>query len=711
MREAIHKENPRQITDFLRAVIDRKGLWNFSIPEMGTDWAICAFGVGIIIYFALPIEPSFGWAIAGLIVSASASIGLRRAPLLRFLAVLALCIAIGLFRATWHTESADAPILPIEERYYEVTGWVSDVEKSGTRERWIVRVNAIEDLSPGQTPHKVRVRIDTSDFHVGDQVTFGARLRAPPAPVVPGAYNSARAAYFKQIGAYGFAVTKPHETQFTTQGRLELFQIKLAQTRHGLARRILNAAPANTAGLQVALLTGIRTYIPEHQTIALRTAGLAHILAISGLHMGLISGGAYFTATLLLAMIIPLSRAYDVRKPAAIIGIAVATGYLILSGASVATQRAFIMTVIVFLAVILDRRAFSLRSVAIAALITLSIHPEAILSPGFHMSFAAVTALVVTYREWDRRRTNFRPQTMLGRFNLGFKSLAVTSIVAGAATGVFAAFHFNRVARYGLLGNLLAMPIFTFWVMPIALVVYIALPFGLERFPLAAMGLGIEFILWISTKVSNLPGSLDFMRQASIGTLMIFVLGFMTLCLSRQSRGQITALAVIMASFVLWARSPIPDLRISQKADAAIWADNDKSLYVVNKRRDGFGRMVFAEQSGRPVFDLKPINENGNGHCDGQGCRMTVKSKVISIAHSPETVSEDCKASDLVIFSSDRPAGMVTRRYCGAALIDLQSLSHSGPLNIYITKNGIRMDPVFKPSLVNRPWGRAYGYQ
>ncbi len=594
------------------------------------------------------------------------------------------------------------------EQYYQVTGWVTNVERSGTRERWHVRVHSIDGLPAEQSPKNIRVRIDTTGFNVGDTVNFGARLRAPPAPIVPGSYNSARAAYYKEIGGYGFAVTKPGSISLMPGSRTEQFQLKLSQARHGMARRILAAAPQNTAGLQVALLTGIRTYIPEHQTIALRTAGLAHILAISGLHMGLISGGAFFMATLLLAMIIPLSRSYDVRKPAAIIGILVATAYLALSGASVATQRAYIMTVIVFLAIVLDRRAFSLRSVAIAALITLMFHPEAILSPGFHMSFAAVTALVVTYREWDRRRTVFRPRTLIGRFSLGFKSLTVTSIVAGAATSVFAAFHFNRVAQYGLLGNLLAMPFFTFWVMPVALMVYFAMLFGLEAYPLAVMGWGIEFILWISTWVSNLPGALAFTPQTSNIVLWIFVVGFMGLCLVRRPKAQMGAVAIIALSFVLWARSPVPAMRISETGDIAVWSENGAALTVNAPRRDSFGRTVFAEQSGKAVFDLIDIRESERATCDGQGCQLNFGGRRIALAYSPSSLSEDCQSNDIVILNLDRPAGMVAKRYCQATLIDVDALRLSGPLNLYITKNGIRMDPVFKLSLVNRPWGRAY---
>ena len=191
------------------------------------------------------------------------------------------------------------------------------------------------------------------------------------------------------------------------------FKRNLVRYRFALSRKIQARAPPNTAGLQAALLTGDRSAIPDEQKKDLRTSGLAHLLAISGLHMGLLAGGVYGLASMLFAMTGPLARRYDMRKYAAILGTITAFGYLMLSGASVSTQRAFIMAVIVFAAIILNRRAVSLRSVALAAAITLMLHPESLMSAGFQMSFAATTALVVVYRSWANKREYIKDRNML----------------------------------------------------------------------------------------------------------------------------------------------------------------------------------------------------------------------------------------------------------------------------------------------------------
>ena len=257
-----------------------------------------------------------------------------------------------------------------------------------------------------QPPRRVRIRAHNADIKVGDFVSVKAVISGPPGRATPGGYNPRRAAYFKGLGGYGYAIT-PFEIdaeQSLRQG--QTLARRLIIFRYALAKRIKEASPASTAGLQAALMTGLRADIKPKQVDALRASGLAHILAISGLHMGLFAGTFYSLISLCLATIPVLASGRDVRKFAAGAGIAAATLYLLVSGASVATQRAYIMAVILFLAVILDRQALSTRSVSLAALITLLLRPESLLSVGFQMSFAAVLALVVVYRHWADWQTD-----------------------------------------------------------------------------------------------------------------------------------------------------------------------------------------------------------------------------------------------------------------------------------------------------------------
>ena len=667
------------------------------------DWGVAAFAVGIALYFALPFEPNIvGLAVICAVIALLTLAADRFVFRLYPIVFIIFIIALGVGRATWHTHAVATPKLADYERIYEVTGWVEAIERSGKRFRWRLRVSDIEGLAATQTPKRVRVKAKTEGFAAGDAVTVLAIMTPPSGPVVPQGYDPARRAYFEQMGGFGFAIREPIAGELGDLSFTESLKRELVQSRYGLAERIRDKAPSETAGLQAALLTGVRAYIPREQTENLRVAGLAHVLAISGMHMGLLAGGSFWLATLLLACIAPLSRRYDVRKPAAIIGALAATGYLILSGASVATQRAYIMAIIVFLAVILDRRAFSMRSVTVAALITLLFHPEALISVGFQMSFAAVAALVVVYREWQDKR-EFAPKYGLWQKIKGnFTALTVTSFVAGTATSGFAVLHFNRIARYSLIGNILAMPLFTFIVMPAALMTLIALPFGLEEWPLALMGWSLSVMLNIAEWVAAWPGAMWHVSAAPPWVIGVFGLGFLLAALG-QGKRRYLGFGLAIICFLFWSQAPRPDMRISDSGQVAFWNETGEVLYVGRKRSDSFGRDQFMQRGGQPDSTVERYQDE-LADCDDLACRFEVRGKQVSVVNHPSEVAEECEQSDIVVLTQRR-AGPVARRQCDAKLFDARVFAREGAQDVYFSEEKIRFVPANHKGRRQRPWG------
>jgi len=667
------------------------------------DWRVIGFASGIAAYFALPFEPGMA-VLSGLIALISTFVIIFKNRSIEPVFMTLLVVLVGTGWARLHTYAEAAPILPKFEKTYEVTGWVAAIEKSGNGRRLQLAVTNISGLDPASTPKFVRVRANTVGISVGDGVRLRAMLSSPPGPVVPGGYDPARRAFFQQTGGYGFAMSKVQRHEVDTPRLRDRWVRGLSRYRHELAHHIMSRSPEKTAGLQAALLTGIRTYIPQDQTDALRVAGLAHVLAISGLHMGLLAGGAYYLASLCFALILPLSRRYDMRKPAAVAGAIAATYYLALSGGSVATQRAYIMAIIVFAAIILNRRAFSMRSVSVAALLTLILHPESLISVGFQMSFAAVAALVLVYDEW-RRRSHFQPgQVIRRRIWTGFATLSVTSFVAGTATSGFAVLHFNRIARYGLLGNLLAMPIFTFLVMPLGFFAMVTMPLGLDRLPLQLMGTSLSVLLAVAEWVAGLKGSMWYVPAAPAWVIGLFGLAYAWICLGPSVRRK-AGLALVALCLLAWQLKPTADMRISDNGEIAFWDKNGANqLYVSGIKSDRYGREQFAQMAGQYAPGLKDY-KSGFAKCDTGACRFEINGYWVSVVEHPSEVAIECANADLVVLVR-REAGPVARRGCDALLIDKRRFHSDGSIDVYFETETIRTVSSSTLARKKRPWGR-----
>lgn len=667
-----------------------------------TGWAltfeagILFFATGIALYFSLPFEPSH-WMLG---VAVFISIAVRWVARLHEIGVLdaLFLILFGLFWSAFQTAMDDPNPLEFEQRL-DIAGYIAGVDNRPPMRRLLINVNTVEKTPETGRPHQLRIRVGKNfpAVALGDHLRLAVVAGPIPGPVVPHGYDPARRAFFDGLAGSGYAIAEPEFISGSRTWR-QGAALRIDQVRRGLADRVLTRAPPETAGLQAALLTGIRDYIPPEQTDALRASGLAHILAISGLHMGMVAFGIFAVVATGLAMIEPLGRSRDARKPAAIIAMISAVAYLLLSGGSVATQRAFIMVSIAFLAVLLDRRAISVRSVAVAALVTLLIRPEALMSVGFQMSFAAVAALVAAYRAYQDRRTRFSPRDLRNRIFGFYGSLAMTSVIAGFATGGFALFHFGRVANYGLLGNLAAMSVFPL-VMATGLVSFVLMPISLDGVTLALMGKLIGFMLIVAEWVADLPGALGYVKASHPLALAAYGLGFAVLCFG--TRRSVTAgSGMITIGLALWVASPTDDLRISETGYVSVL--NDGQALTSSLRGDRFGRARFAQSVGNPEQEWRNYRDDF-AECDDLGCRITVGGKIVTIIDAPSEVPDACRDSDLVILT-ERGAGPVAKRNCRAVLIDEWDRSGTGGLHIRFDKK-VRVRSAYHESRRNRPWG------
>src|SRR5438270_13685620 len=302
--------------------------------------------------------------------------------------------------------------------------------------------------------------------------------------------------YFQGIGASGFVMGGIKAVEPPESGGVSLRYAALMQgLRDSIDARIRMTLEGDKRAIATALLTGRRDAITTPVNDAMFISGLGHVLSISGYHMAVVAGVVFFAVRALLALIPGLTVSFPIKKWSAAAALAAAAFYLLLSGAEVATQRSFFMTAVVLIAIMVDRRAVTFRTLAVAAMIVLVIAPEALVHPSFQMSFAATLGLVALVQIGMPRLFASTDHSATARVALWggreFVMLLLASLIAGLATTPYAAFHFHRIAPYGVLANLAAMPVVSAVVMPAGLLGLVAMPFGFGRLFWAIMGVGI----------------------------------------------------------------------------------------------------------------------------------------------------------------------------------------------------------------------------
>ena len=615
---------------------------------------LLAIGIGF--YFSSSSVLSINLLISIMfILVLSAYIVRKFSPLLKFVLIGNAILVSGYLVGVYRVYSVATPILEKELRPTNISGIVENVH---LYEDGKIRLTLSEPQIYGTEPLRlVNVRVNKFDEmpYVGDKIKIRAGLMPPPGPSMPGDYDYARQVWFQGISAVGYAVSPLEIVE-----RNESLSRGLDQLRQRMTERIKAALPGEVGTLAAALITGIRGGMPESLAEAMRDAGLAHLLAISGLHMGLLCGVVFFAARFLLSMFPAIALKYSIKKWSAVIAAVAGLGYLFISGASIPTTRAFIMVMIVFLGVLTDRKAISLRLVAIAATYILVTTPEALVGVSFQMSFAAVVALVVVFERFGNDFLNkFRGDNRFHKKVIYFVVGSLfTSLVAELAIAPFALYHFNKVVLFGLLANLIAMPVMGSWVMPWIVVTLVLMPFGLEQFSLIPMSWGLEVIMATAYWVSGLPGSTMEIPAIDLKALIFLVLGILWLGIWRL-KWRFLGVPMILTSFYFALNYDQPDILIDNagRTIAIRGDDNSLSLSRMNGSRivrDRWRQRFAAEDIARWKYEtFAPGEEQGRElSCDGVSCLYRPEradNLLISLVQDEMALPEDCQNADLIV--------------------------------------------------------------
>jgi competence protein ComEC len=669
-------------------------------------WVPVAFGTGIAFYFTSDREPVAWVAAATATVLCTAAFLLRRQKAFP-VAVMIAATAAGFATATLKTTRVAHGVLARPMYSVSLKGFVETREERERTDRFVLRVIQMESPRGQAKLQRVRLSVKKGTAPaVGSFVESKARLQPPLAPLRPGSYDFGRDMYFQGIGASGFVTGGIKTLDPPFSGGVSLRYAAFMQgLRDAIDARIRTVLSGDSRAIATALLTGRRDAISAPVNDAMFISGLGHVLSISGYHMAVVAGVVFFSVRALLALIPALTVTFPIKKWSAAAALAAAAFYLLLSGAEVATQRSFFMTAVVLIAIMVDRRAVTFRTLAVAAMIVLSIAPEALVHPSFQMSFAATLGLVALVQVGMPALFASPDSSATARVALWggreIAMLALASLIAGLATTPYAAFHFHRVTPYGVLANLAAMPVVSALVMPAGLLGLAAMPFGFDGIFWHLMGFGIDWMIVVTLWVATLPGAIGRIAAFGTGPLIAATAGIILLGLLRTPLRWSGAGAIAVA--VAWAlAAPQPDILVSADGHNVGVRGRDGRLHLMRTAKDAFlvKEWLAADADARLPGDASLAD---GVSCDEAGCVAQLPDGgFVALALRAEALADDCTRAAVIVTTRQASPD------CGALVVGQERLQKQAAIGLRRTGGRFAIDAV-RPNGIDRPWSPAVG--
>lgn len=663
-----HRWGPRSGVWLSRQIETERSLRSaFALLPLGMMIAIgLVYGTGW--------RPPFWLGVAACVACLVCAVAGAGRPFVRSGLLLPLGFALGL-AASWVELATTRTVMLSGDATVRIVGRVLLREEDDRgRYRYTMDVERTERPTLSRPPERVRVLVSSrhEPLQIGARYEGLVRLRPPAGPAFPGAYDFAFMPFFDGTGAFGYSLGAPKPSaEIGPLGFMEW----IADLRLRIGERIRAVLPDERGAVAAALINGERAGIPDEIENALRVTGLAHVLSISGFHMALVAGMTMVSLRSILALFPVIALRWPIRKIAAILALGVTGFYFLLAGDNAATERSFIMIAIMLGAVLVDRPALTLRNVAIAALLVMALSPHALMTATFQMSFAATAALIGAYGAYARWSQGSDEDRSTARTILLIViGVFVSSLIAGAATAPYAVYHFQRAAPFGLLANVLATPIFSFWIMPLALASVCLMPFGLEELALHPIGWGLDLVFWMAKMFAEaLP---DYgVGQIGAASLLCFTAAILVISFC-QSQLRWLAAVPLAVGFMTIPPTVRPELLVSEDAKDVVLIAADGRATNLRKRPNRF----IGDQWIR-AFHLTAVGSKGGVApfvCTDQICRGETRSGLrVAWTDQLERIGQLCDTADIAIVA--RAPRMLACR-SGARLVTLRTLRQTGAL-------------------------------
>ena len=643
-------------------------------------WFAVAFGAGIAAWLSLAGRGEWAAFVAIALGMALGGISAGRGRTGRLLQYGGLAMAAGCALIWWRSDHVAAPRLdrPL------VASIEAKVERLESRAaKGDIRLT----LAPSgeRLPPRIRVSLPEADspsgIGRGAIVRLRARLQPPPPMALPGSHDFARDAWFAGIGGVGRAIG-PVELVAAGGGQ------NLDAMRDRLGKHIREQLPGRSGGIATALATGDQAAVSEEDAEAMRRSGLAHLLSVSGLHIAAVVGAAMLLSLKLLALSERLALRFNLVLVAAGFGALAGVAYTLLTGMQVPTVRSCIAALLVLGGIALGRDAISLRLVAVGAIAVLAVVPEALAGASFQMSFAAVTAIIALHhwqpvRHWLAPREEGWPMRLLR----GLFGLLLTGLVVEMALIPFALYHFHKAGLYGVLANMVAIPLTTFVIMPLEALALVLDLAGLGAPLWIAAGWAIDLILALAHRIGSAEGAVAMLPTMPGWAFALMILGGLWVCLWT---GRVRALGAIpfAAGAAGAAMSPVPSLLVTGDGQHLALVRGDGVPVLLRSRSGDFVRDLMSEAA---AYDGDPasLDEQRFARCSRDACVADIVEgdrawRLLAIRSRNRiewtTLTRSCADADIVVADRWLPNGCSPRWL----KLDRKALERTGGVAIYL---------------------------
>ncbi|WP_249110096.1 ComEC/Rec2 family competence protein [Neokomagataea anthophila] len=653
------------------------------------NWSPVVFSFGVIFYFSLSFEVNPWWVCVALMCSAWGVWIFRHSAVgVRVAWGVLLCV-LGCADAVWEAHRQPGmPALP--SRAVTVTGRVQSVDILPERDaqtgmvRRLRIADAVFDtpsdvgMMPLRRVLTLRLRAgDDTPVSSGQRVSVRALLRQPQRPAWPGGRDMQREAWFSGVAGSGYALG-----DVTVDGTAH--GAWLQRMREAIAEQFYAVLPDQEGAIAATVMVGEATRLSAKTRQDFSVSGLAHLLAVAGLHLGLVMG----SVTIIIRALLPFSEraalCWPCKEIAIIGGFVLGAVYVVLTGAHLPSVRSLGMAGLFVVALLSGRRVMSMRSLSVIAMGILVVAPSAVLDVSFQMSFAAVMGLIAGYEGLRGPLLKLRGEGQFWRGVLvHVVMLAMTSLLAGLATLPVSMVHFGAFQPWFVVANMVAVPLMAAWVMPMGILSILFIPIHLATWPMRCMGWGLAGIQWLAERVAQWPWAHVSVPAMPTWALCFVMLGLSVVCLWRGAARWGGVIPLVIGLSSLCVAKPL----LLVAPDAGVMAVRIGSV-VQTGPVSGLDRSVVADWVQALALPVQALPEA----CQAGLCRVTVGGHVFLLRTKDRAdgyvlpSSEMCR--DVVLFVSASPA----RGACpGVTRIDRFSVWRDGAFAVYPAADGLRV--------------------